>query len=561
MNPSHSYTEVGNETSSDWPNGSFARLVTETENLLPSPSIDKQNRLSMSNALELSSENLGDPSNLFFADGVLLSGLDEDVQHRSSVSDRTSFARRQSASQNAAEASLSTSSFERGIYFAHDNGGGAQALHNLVTKRSYDQESHGSFRTAFSSVTSFSTAPRSISSLPKLKTLDLLENKGVNTPEEPRSEMSTEAADEHSLDREKRSDWMTHLKSKGILKHPFDELDWSGRGQHVECSMAEESELPLRHERILGHSANALIDSVLCRRIRLARKKIRCSRWLKRETAINEVQHLQRLQHSHIVRVVGTYTMNQCLSILLYPAADWNLAEFMDFNINPSGHSDRHRQLLQPFWYSVETFLGCLASAVNYMHSQNVKHMDIKPTNCLVRVYHRSGRAASETYKIYLADFGIARAYQNPAASETDSPTPFTRTYAAPEVVLQDTRGLKADIFSLGCVFLEMLAALFSTNFINEMEALQEIRADNIGDISYHANIPAVLRWFRDVNRRVEYCDRLNCEDLIELLPRMMNEVPDKRPTAAKIQEATKRLQCGWCHTGTEPFEAAKSVT
>jgi hypothetical protein len=90
---------------------------------------------------------------------------------------------------------------------------------------------------------------------------------------------------------------------------PMDELDWSGRGQHVEYKLEEENDIPLKTEKILGHSATAIVDSVLCRRIRLARKRIRCSRRLSKEDAITEVEHLQRLNHSHIVRVVGPYTL------------------------------------------------------------------------------------------------------------------------------------------------------------------------------------------------------------------------------------------------------------
>ena len=51
---------------------------------------------------------------------------------------------------------------------------------------------------------------------------------------------------------------------------------------------------------------------------------------MKRTDAIREVQQLKRSQHSHIVQVVGTYTFMQCLAILLYPAAEFNLETFME---------------------------------------------------------------------------------------------------------------------------------------------------------------------------------------------------------------------------------------
>ncbi|KAF2196317.1 kinase-like protein, partial [Delitschia confertaspora ATCC 74209] len=95
---------------------------------------------------------------------------------------------------------------------------------------------------------------------------------------------------------------------------------------------------------------------------------------------------------------------------------------------------------------SLRRFFGCLSAAMSFIHQNNVKHMDIKPKNILV-----------QRREIFIADFGVARAYRSAHESETDGPTAFTRMYAAPEVALQDKRGFSADIFPLGCVFLEML--------------------------------------------------------------------------------------------------------
>ncbi|KAF2848085.1 hypothetical protein T440DRAFT_176120 [Plenodomus tracheiphilus IPT5] len=72
------------------------------------------------------------------------------------------------------------------------------------------------------------------------------------------------------------------------------------------------------------------VSAIRTRRIKLARKTIRCSRKLTKETVIAEVEHLHRLQHAHILRVVGTYTLKKNLAILLYPATPWNLEEFME---------------------------------------------------------------------------------------------------------------------------------------------------------------------------------------------------------------------------------------
>ena len=117
---------------------------------------------------------------------------------------------------------------------------------------------------------------------------------------------------------------------------------------------------------------------------------------------------------------------------------------------------------------SFEIFFGCLAMAVDFMHKRLTKHMDIKPKNLLIK-HMGCGKSrlghipASVRYKIIVADFGIARSYASAEESVTDSLTGFTRTYASPEVINQAPRSFKADIFSLGCVMLEMLVTFCDT--------------------------------------------------------------------------------------------------
>lgn len=71
------------------------------------------------------------------------------------------------------------------------------------------------------------------------------------------------------------------LKSEQLL--PIDpdlEQDWSGRGQHTKFDEGEDSVVNgiLRYQKTLGHSRAAVVQSVKCRRISLARKTIRCAK-------------------------------------------------------------------------------------------------------------------------------------------------------------------------------------------------------------------------------------------------------------------------------------------
>lgn len=232
-----------------------------------------------------------------------------------------------------------------------------------------------------------------------------------------------------------------------MLPPKFDETNWSGRGQHVELEPSERPviEALLSHQGVLGHSATALVDKVRCKRITLARKSIHCSYRIKREEMIEEVAHLQRLSHAHIVRGVGTYVFKKELSILLYPATAYNLESLMEEYDGLSsrqwgaGLLPEELQMIRGRMSAIPQFFKCLANTVSFIHGKFVKHMDIKPTNILIeqRVtkFETLLRPENIQYKVYLADFGISRSYNTAAEVETDSFTSFTRVYAAPEVL------------------------------------------------------------------------------------------------------------------------------
>jgi serine/threonine protein kinase len=334
-----------------------------------------------------------------------------------------------------------------------------------------------------------------------------------------------------------------------LVPAPIDELNWSGKGQHVEYTKAEEVEIPLKAEKVLGHSATALVESVICKRIRLARKTIECTRRFSREDAITEVKHLQSLQHSHIVRAVGTYLVGNHLSILIFPATEYNLETFK---------SEVDAGLEVGIAYLIR-FCKCLASTLDFLHSKAIKHMDIKPKNILVRDL-RSCKSKKGLFKVYIADFGIARSYPTAADSETDTPASFTRKYSAPEVVMQDTRGLSADVFSMGCVYVEILATI-----AGKTDSLEEVLSRNgDGDRSYQASIPEVIKWLTSL-----HCDTImkrldNLEELLLLLshllrrtPEMLNVDPSRRPSAYNLifEKYPHSYLC--CKAGPDPFEVA----
>lgn len=316
------------------------------------------------------------------------------------------------------------------------------------------------------------------------------------------------------------SPWLQHLDTEMLLRSADEEINWSGKGQHVE--FLTENEIPLVPERVLGYSSSALVDSVRCRRVRLARKSIRCSGGWKKEDFLEEVKHLNRLRHAHIVQLVGTYVLGNTLAILIYPVADYTLDAFMD-ECKPEATGEVSEQL-----QALERFPLCLTTAVDYVHSTNTKHMDIKPTNILI-----CGRPdLKERYVVYVADFGISRNYTDATDMETDGPTSFTRRYCAPEVAMQETRGKSADTFSLGCVFTEIFTVLAG----NTAQELLEARRTK-SDSTFHNNIDKVLEWIGALTWPSFYSTEQRAYPLIvpDLIKAMLQEPPQLRPNLKDV--------------------------
>ncbi len=90
-----------------------------------------------------------------------------------------------------------------------------------------------------------------------------------------------------------------------------------------------------------------------------------------------------------------------------------------------------------------------VCDAVQFAHSRNIVHGDIKPGNILM----------NQDGQVKLADFGLARLMGGQGDKDSDSWTPMgTPEYAAPELYDKNAQpDHRADIYSLGVVLHEML--------------------------------------------------------------------------------------------------------
>ncbi|KAJ8107315.1 hypothetical protein OPT61_g8951 [Boeremia exigua] len=236
--------------------------------------------------------------------------------------------------------------------------------------------------------------------------------------------------------------------------------DWSGTGRGLYIDFGVEEKPPLEEGRFLGRGGDAIVHETTVNNCKVAWKRT----WRKRKIGTNlkeEIEILKRLSHQHLVRLIGAYSHKRCLGMLLYPVATCDLQTFFEdaeaYWHERDDQKGRTARLVQLGYWSrpphkhkawpIYTRIGCLVSALSYLHSQSIqiRHKDLKPSNILLT---RDG--------LYLSDFGHATDFSLLSRSATEGGGGTFRYYS-PEVAAFEPAGRASDIFSLGCVLLEVL--------------------------------------------------------------------------------------------------------
>ncbi|KAI9753931.1 MAG: hypothetical protein M1835_000943 [Candelina submexicana] len=264
------------------------------------------------------------------------------------------------------------------------------------------------------------------------------------------------------------------LEAQTVVLTKAIDLERGEQGKHAYFTQGEA--LPFESQGLLGSGQSCDVDKVLSlisRRV-YARKRIRRIGLFSKakgslQSYTSELEILKRLKHQHIVELVGSYTDPRFLGLIMSPVAECNLFQFFTLP-KTSGYNTLLR-----------TFFGCLANALKYLHDSKIRHKDIKPQNILV---HRQN--------VLFTDFGLSRDSTSLSKSTSEGSTGLTPRYCAPELADYEPRNASSDIWSLGCVYLEIVSIL-------REKTLEEMKTafENTGSGSHflHKNEAAVVEW------------------------------------------------------------------
>jgi len=149
-------------------------------------------------------------------------------------------------------------------------------------------------------------------------------------------------------------------------------------------------------------------------------------------TVIREISLLRSLDHPHIVHLLDV-----CFAGPQHVVME---LEYMETDVSKLLNSQRT--------VPVKEIMQQLLQAVSFCHSNRVLHRDIKPQNILI----------NETpLRVCLADFGMAKKQVYPTENEKGVEL-VTLWYRAPEALQNEGSYTEAlDMWSVGCVFAELL--------------------------------------------------------------------------------------------------------
>ncbi len=198
----------------------------------------------------------------------------------------------------------------------------------------------------------------------------------------------------------------------------------------------------------IGWGSSARVFSAVDADLNKVAIKVFEARWdLDGEKVIDDLKRelkiVQSLQHPNIVRYLDWGTQDGAPFLVMEPLATDTLNSRIRRN---RGISARE----------TDAFLYPIAGALDYLHSRNILHRDVKPSNILF----------DEVQKPYLADFDLAHLLspRHDSMPAGDDFEPGTAEFLAPEVMNGAPASPASDIYSLALTVYYSLSRVLPTD-------------------------------------------------------------------------------------------------
>ncbi|TFK43496.1 kinase-like domain-containing protein [Crucibulum laeve] len=240
-------------------------------------------------------------------------------------------------------------------------------------------------------------------------------------------------------------------------------------------------------------------------------------------TAMREIKLLQSLRHTNIVRLYEMMVSNGSVYMVF---------EYMDHDLTgvlsqtQLSFSNAH----------LKSLCHQMLAGLAYLHHKGVIHRDIKGSNILV----------NNRGELKLGDFGLARFYQKRRRTDYTNRV-ITLWYRPPELLLGATvYGPEVDMWSAGCIMLELFTkkpVFQGIDEINQLDVIYKIIGTPTPDRwTGVMNLP----WYELVkpqeaipNRFRELFRKWMSPAALDLAERLLAYDPSQRVTAAQAMQAS----------------------
>ncbi|KAI8804298.1 hypothetical protein BJ742DRAFT_459041 [Cladochytrium replicatum] len=208
-----------------------------------------------------------------------------------------------------------------------------------------------------------------------------------------------------------------------------------------------------------------------------------------------EISLLKELNHENIVRYEGFAVEGNTISVFLEYVSGGSVATLLG-SIGPFEEG------------MISSLVFQILSGLKYLHERCIIHRDIKGANILV----------DEQGLAKISDFGISKKNEHKMAYRYNSRMSLQGSvyWMAPEVVQQRGYSAKVDIWSLGCVVVEMFSGAHPWKQLDETQTMWQLGARHSPSLSEGVKASAEAREF------LEQCFTID---------------PDQRPTAEQLLE------------------------
>lgn len=319
-----------------------------------------------------------------------------------------------------------------------------------------------------------------------------------------------------------------------------------------------------------------------------------------------DVESARMVEHEHVAPVWASYTAKGTGFVVTSFVGQHTLRTFIDHR-EPA----QYKKLPKPErrWL-VLNWMHCLVDAIATLHQNGFCHSAIRPSNIIIddrNAIAFSDISSLETFQrdkrpdpVDAYNYSAPETQTNPGSFDPDAPAPspnvsstrtsvtsksslgssnssgslgrklskastndfsgfnfgFRRTKPIPKPRSRIHETEKADIFSLGCVFLEILTFMLKKKpheFVKHRSTKQRTNTGGKSsrtDSSYHVNLDKVEGW-------MSLLEKASCEHdedafraiphILVLIRSMLNTVPAARPTARTVRD--KLLEILTTHT------------